>query len=72
MKNTLPFLSRLACGRENLTQHLPFLPVGPAPAAADGGIYRPDMPAGAGFSPAFSFNRENLTLAQPLLKEDLR
>jgi hypothetical protein len=69
MKNPLPFPFRPAWSREILTQHLPFLPVGPAPAAADGAISHPEMPPGAGFLPAFGFNPKNSTLAQPLLKE---
>jgi hypothetical protein len=69
MKNPPSFRSRLSRGGEILTQRLPFLPVGPVPAAAAGGILRPKLQPRAGFLPVFRFNRKNLTLAQPLLKE---
>jgi hypothetical protein len=72
MKTALQFRSRLAFGGEILAQSVTFLPVEPARRADDGEIYTPEMQHLAGFLPVFNFNRKNLTVAQPLLKEELR
>jgi hypothetical protein len=66
------FRSRLAFGGEILAQSATFLPVAPARPAAAGEICTSEMRHLAGFLPVLNFNRKNLTVAQPLLKEDLR
>ena len=66
------FRSRLAFGGEILAQQATFLPVAPARSPDRGTIYTPETRHLAGFLPIFNFNRKNLTVAQPLLKETLR
>ena len=72
MKSAVQFRSRLAFGGEILAQSATFLPVAPARAAAEPAIYTSEMQHFAGFLPVLNFNQKNLTVAQPLLKEDLR
>lgn len=72
MKSALQFRSRLAFGREILAQSVTFLPVEPARSSAEGRLYTSEMQHLAGFLPVLNFNRKNLTVAQPLLKEELR
>jgi hypothetical protein len=71
MKTPFQFRSRLARGGEILTQQATFLPVAPAQPPGSGKIYTQEMQHLAGFLPVFDFNRKNLTVAQPLLKEVL-
>jgi len=72
MKTALEFRSRLAFGGEILAQSATFLPGEPSRLPADGEIYTPEMRHLCGFLPVWNFNRKNLTVAQPLLKGDLR
>jgi hypothetical protein len=72
MRTALQFRSRLAFGGEILAQPATFLPVSLAAADDDTAIYTSEMRHSAGFLPVFNFNRKKMTLAQPLLKEDLR
>jgi hypothetical protein len=72
MKNPFHFRSRLQTCGEILAQHVAFLPVDPAHPSHAGEIYTQEMRHLAGFLPVFNFKRKNLTVAQPLLKEDLR
>jgi hypothetical protein len=72
MKTALQFRSRLAFGGEILAQQVPFLPVESAGSSAREAIYASEMQHLAGFLPVFNINRKNLTVAQPLLKEELR
>ena len=72
MKSAVQFRSRLAFGGEILAQSATFLPGDTARPAAAGEIYTPEMQHLAGFLPVLNFNRKNLTVAQPLLKEVLR
>lgn len=72
MKTAIQFRSRLAFGGEILAQSATFLPVEPARPFAEEEIYAPEMQHLAGFLPVLNFNRKNLTVARPLLKEVLR
>ena len=72
MKTALQFRSHLAFGGEILAECATFLPVEPAGHQATGNLYTPELRHLWGFLPIFNFNRKNLTVAQPLLKETLR
>ena len=72
MKSAVQFRSRLAFGGEILAQSATFLPVEPGRLCADRDIFTPEQQHFAGFLPVLNFNRKNLTVAQPLLKEVLR
>ena len=72
MKTAIQFRSRLAFGGEILTQHATFLPVEDIQTSAGGAIYASEMRHLAGFLPIFNIKGKNLTVAQPLLKEELR
>jgi hypothetical protein len=69
MKKTRPFRFPRAFGGEILAQYATFLPVATGWLGADGEIYAAERPPLAGFLPILEFNRKNLTVAQPLLKE---
>ena len=69
MNNPFQFRSRLAFGGEILAQPVTFLPVEPDWPPLRKEIYLPERLHLAGFLPVFNFNRKNLTVAQPLLKE---
>jgi hypothetical protein len=69
MSPPIQFRSQFAGGGAILTQHATFLPVEPARSSAAGEICSPTMEHLAVFLPIFNFNRKNLTVAQPLLKE---
>jgi hypothetical protein len=72
MKNTLKFRSHLTLGGEILAQSATFLPVKTGRWPASGEICPPETLDLAGFLPVLTFNRKNLTVAQPLLKGGLR
>ena len=73
MKRThFHFRSRLASGGEILAQQATFLPVQTAGTHAGEEIYTSEFVHLAGFLPIFNFNGKNFTVAQPLLKEELR
>ena len=73
MKRThFHFRSQLASGGEILAQQATFLPVQTAGPRAGEEIYTSELLDLAGFLPILNFNRKNLTVAQPLLKEELR
>ena len=69
MKTAFQFQSRLIFGGEILAQSATFLPGEPGRPPADEEIYMPEMQHLCGFLPTWNFNRKNLTVAQPLLKE---
>jgi hypothetical protein len=71
MKTSVQFCSRLAFGGEILAQPVPFLPVAPHRSAVEAALYTPERRHLAGFLPIFNFNGKKLTVAQPLLLEDL-
>jgi hypothetical protein len=64
--------SRLAFGGEILAQQATFLPVARAQADDTRGVYALERQHLTGFLPTFNFNRKNLTVARPLLKEQLQ
>jgi hypothetical protein len=66
------FRSRLDLGGAILAQQATFLPVAPVWTVAIGNVYTPDTQLLAGFMPTFNFNRKNLTVARPLLKDPLQ
>ena len=72
MKSPFQFRSQLQTCGEILAHPAAFLPVEPARPPQAGEIYTQEMRHLAGFLPVFNFKRKNLTVAQPLLKEDLR
>jgi hypothetical protein len=72
MKTLFQFRSRLQTRGEILAHPAAFLPVEPIRPAQTGKIYTQEMQHLAGFLPVFNFKRKNLSVAQPLLKEDLR
>ena len=72
MRTAIQFRSRLAFGGEILAHHATFLPVEASKPSASEEIYTSEVQHLAGFLPVFNFNRKNLTVAQPLLKEELR
>jgi hypothetical protein len=72
VKTTIPFRSRLEFGGEILARSATFLPVQPARLPAAGEIFTPEMQHLAGFLPVLNFKQEKFTVAQPLLKGDLR
>ena len=72
MKTPFQFRTQLQTCGEILAQQVTFLPVEPAHPSQTGKIYTQEMQHLAGFLPVFNFKRKNLTVAQPLLKEDLR
>ena len=72
MKTTFHFRSQLQTSGEILAHPAAFLPVDPVHPSHAGKIYTQEMQHLAGFLPVFNFKRKNLTVAQPLLKEDLR
>jgi len=72
MKTALQLRSRLAFGREILTQQDTFLPVPRNQEDESGTSYRAEMQHSGTFLPFFSLNRKNLIVAQPLLLEVLR
>jgi hypothetical protein len=66
------FRSRLDLGGANLAQQATILPVAPAWTVATGDVHATERQLLAGFMPAFNFNRKNLTVARPLLKDQLQ
>jgi len=72
MKPPVEFRSHLTLGGEILAQSATFLPVKTGRRPASGEICPPELPDLAGFLPVLTFNRKNLTVAQPLLKGGLR
>jgi hypothetical protein len=72
MNTPFQFRSRLAFGGEILTQQATFLPVKTVLTTGPSANYVVNLQHSAGFLPVFNFNRKNLTVAQPLLMEELR
>jgi len=72
MKTTYLFRSPLPLGGEILAQQVTFLPVEPLGWAENGAGYASPMRYFVRFLPVFDAERKNMTMAQPLLKEDLR
>jgi hypothetical protein len=72
MNSTVQFRSHLAFGGEILTQQATFLPVESPCQRDEAPFYMLKMQHFAGFPLFFKMNRKNSTVAQPLLKEDLR
>jgi len=72
MRTALQFRSRLAFGGEILTQQVTFLPTSTGRRNTEEELYAPEVQHLAGFLPIFNFNGKNLTVAQPLLKENVR
>ena len=72
MKTIFHFRSRLQTCGEILAHPVTFLPVEPSRPLRTGKVYAQEMQHLAAFLPVFNFKRKNLTVAQPLLKEDLR
>jgi hypothetical protein len=72
MKTLFQFRSQLQTRGEILAHPVAFLPVERARPPQTGELYTREMQHLAGFLPVFNFKRKNLTVAQPLLKEDLR
>jgi hypothetical protein len=66
------FHSRLSRRGAILAQQATFLPINAARSSPPPKTYRLELRHLAGFLPVFDFNRENLALAQALLREDLR
>ncbi len=72
MKTAFNFHSRLTNSGENLTQPVQFLPGGRSHPGLNEGIFTSEMthlPVFLGISRIYA---ENLTMAQPLLKGELR
>lgn len=73
MKRThFQFRSQLAGGGEILAQQATFLPVQTIRPGTEEAVFVSELGDLASFLPIFNFNRKNLTVAQPLLKEELR
>jgi hypothetical protein len=72
MNTRFQFRTRLAADREILSQQATLLPGESARPAGAGGLYTPQMLHLSAFLPVFKLNREDLTVAHPLLKEVLR
>jgi hypothetical protein len=72
MKTAFEFRSRLATGGEILTQPANFLPGDAPPPPARDGLFLPELGHLSGFSGVLRFHAENFSVAQPLLKGDLR
>lgn len=72
MNTSFQFRSRLASGGEILAQQATFLPVQTGCTPAREQIYASELEYLAGFLPVFNFNGKKFTVAQPLLKEELR
>jgi hypothetical protein len=72
MKSALELRCRLAFGREILAWQATFLPVEPARPAGTGPNYAAEMQHSGGFLPDFNINRKKMTVARPLLLEELR
>jgi len=72
MKTPFQFRSQLQTCGEILAHPVAFLPVEPARPLQTREPDMQEMRHLAGFLPVFNFKRKNLTVAQPLLKEDLR
>jgi len=72
MKTAFDFHSRLDLGGQNLTQPVQFLPGGRVKNGLDGGVFTTELTHLPLFSGVLSFYAEKLTMAQPLLKGDLR
>jgi hypothetical protein len=70
--NPFQFRSRLAFGGAILAQQATFLPVASAWRGHTGDVCTPERQHLAGFMPTFNFNRKNLTVARPLLKDQLQ
>jgi hypothetical protein len=72
MKDHFQFRSRLTTSREILSHQTPFLPVRLVRLPEAGEIYTPEMQHFMGLLPVLNFKRKNLSMAQPLLKEESR
>jgi len=73
MKRTpFQFRSQLTRGGEILAQQATFLPVPTTRPEVKEAVLASQRGDLASFLPVFNFNRKNLTMAQPLLKEELR
>ena len=72
MKTAFDFQSRRATGGEKLTQSVQFLPGGRAKTGLNGGVFTAELMHLPIFSGVLSFYAEKLTMAQPLLKGELR
>jgi len=72
MKTAFDFQSRRATGGENLTQPEHFLPGGRAKTGLSGGVFTTELTHLPVFKGVLSFYAEKLTMAQPLLKGELR
>jgi len=72
MKTAFNFHSRLAFSGENLSQPAHFLPGNRTKTASNGGLFVDGLTHLPIFSGVFHFYSENPTMAQPLLKGELR
>lgn len=72
MNPAFQFRSQLAFGGEILTQQAMFLPVKTDLTTGPSANYVVNLRQSAGFLPILKFNRKKLTVAQPLLMEELR
>ena len=72
MKTAFDFQSRRVTSGENLTQPVQFLPGGRAKTGLNGGVFTAELMHLPVFTGVLSFYAEKLTMAQPLLKGELR
>jgi hypothetical protein len=72
MKKAFDFHSRLVMSGENLSQPVQFLPGGRLKTGLDRGIFTMELTHLPIFTGVLSFYAEKSTMAQPLLKGELR
>jgi len=72
MKTAFDFHSRLVTSGENLAQPVHFLPGGRVINTPEAGVFTTELTYLPIFSGVLSFNAEKLTMAQPLLRGELR
>jgi len=72
MKTAFNFHSRLDLGGQNLTQPVQFLPGGRMKTGLDGGLFTTELTHLPILTGVLSFYAEKSTMAQPLLKGELR
>ena len=72
MKNAFQFRTHLVMTGEILPCSTNFLPGIPAKTGVRGGLFLPELNHLPVFGGVFQFHTENMTMAQPLLKGELR
>jgi len=70
--NPFPFRSQLGCGGAILAQRATFLPVPSAQTGRAWDLATPEQLCFTVFLPIFDYNRKKLTVARPLLKDQLQ